>query len=112
MSHIKFSPKEPQKGKVVYNPSIMVGIVALAVSEINGVALLGKEGQKKTKGISIADVDGKIHVDISVNVNYGFSVPDVAFRIQENVKKNVESMTDYKLGNVNVSIEALTENKK
>ena len=92
-------PSGDQKGKVSYNAGIVDGIINLAVSEIEGVSLTG--GKKGIK--SYFEKDG-IYADISVKVDYGYTVPEVAFKIQQTVKHNVEAMTKYKIAKVDVFV--------
>ena len=35
---------------------------------------------------------------------FGYSVRDVAFRVQENIKSSIESMTDFKAEQINVNV--------
>ena len=44
-------------------------------------------------------------IDISVEVKFGFNIPDVAFDIQETIKHNIEAMSKYKVSSVNVHFE-------
>ena len=48
--------------------------------------------------------DNDVYVDVYVNVLFGYSVKDVAFRVQENIKSSIESMTDYKVSSIYVSV--------
>ncbi len=101
MAHFRRDPDSMQKGKVSYNSSIVSNIVSLAVSEVEGVSLL----PAKNKSIRLSfDKDG-IVADISVKVDYGYNVPSLAFRIQQAIKHNVESMTNYKVAKVDVHIQ-------
>ena len=93
-------PPEGQKGKVSYNPGIVSGSIHLAVSEVEGVTLLGG----KKKGLKVYFEKGGIYADISVIVDYGYNVPEVAFKIQQTVKHNVEAMTSYKVAKVDVYV--------
>ena len=43
-------------------------------------------------------------VDVYIKVYNGFSIPDIAYRVQENVKNNIASMVDMKASKVNVHI--------
>ena len=43
-------------------------------------------------------------MDISVIAYYGYKVPELAFRIQQNIKQMVESMTKYKIAKVDVHV--------
>ena len=40
-----------------------------------------------------------------LQVDYGYNVPSLAFRIQQSIKHNVESMTKYKVDKVDVHIQ-------
>jgi len=102
MSTFKKVPSQGQKGKISYNSSIVEAIVSIAVSEISGVTL-----NTKGRGTGIRvnfEKDGGIFVDVSVNLSYGHNVPDVAFRIQESVKHNVEAMSEFKITKVDVHV--------
>lgn len=99
MAHIRHD--STQKGKVSYNSGIVSGIVSLAISEVDGVSLLNT----KNKGVKLLFEKQGIVADISVKVDYGYNVPSLAFRIQQSIKHNVESMTKYKVDKVDVHIQ-------
>ena len=100
MSTIK-SNAEDKSGKVVYNAGIVKGIVALAVNEVKGtLPLTGNKG-----GITLFLEKDGVYADVSVVVEYGYNVPELAYRIQQSVKQNVENMTRYKVVKVDVHIE-------
>lgn len=101
MAHLRHDPTTTQKGKVTYNSNIVSGIVALAVSEVEGVALLAS----KNKGIKLVFDKQGINADISVRVDSNANVSSLAFKIQQSIKHNVESMTNYKVIKVNVHIQ-------
>lgn len=91
-------------GKVVYNGSIVKGIVTLAISEVDGVALATDKNSKNKEGIVVTFVNGNVLADVTVSVRYGLNIPDVAYNIQQSVKHNVEAMTEYKVGSVDVHV--------
>lgn len=89
-------------GDVTYGRNLISSIIVLAVQEINGVASL------QGKGIR-TDMNGNtVNVDVFINVEFGVSCSDVAFRVQENVKRSVETMSKYKVGVINVNILGIT----
>ena len=100
MAHIRHDPTSTQKGKITYNSSIVSGIVALAIGEVEGVSLLNT----KTKGIKLNFDKQGILADISVNVDSTANVSTLAFKIQQSIKHNVESMTNYKVAKIDVHI--------
>ena len=100
MSYNKTSVDE-KSGKVVYNAGIVRGIVALAIGEVDGARALS--GQKQGINLYI-DKDG-IYVDVSIVVKYGYDVPELAYRVQQSIKQNVENMTKYKVIKVNIHVQ-------
>ena len=103
-----------EDGSVSYKRSVLQSIIGLATKEISGVASLNPYGFSKFKlwfsknhhyGLKIEYVnESHVVVDVYVNVLFGYSVNDVAFRVQENVKSSIESMTDFKVDNINVHV--------
>ena len=91
-------------GKVHYNNSIVRSIIELAIPKVEGVAI--SEGN----GIASDDIkleflsDNSVSVDVTVSVNYGYNIPDVAYNIQQSVKHNVEAMSKYKIDTVDVHV--------
>ena len=89
----------------------------IAVSEVSGVygmsggfaglteALSGKKSL--TKGIKVDVGEKYAKIDVSIIVEYGARIPDVAFEIQTKVKKSVENMTGLKVVEVNVHVQGV-----
>lgn len=109
MSDKKKASNNGANGKVVYNVNIVKGIVSLAVSEIAGVVIStkGKRADKLTDAIKLKFGEKGICVEVNISVYTGYSVPDVAFNVQQNIKQSVESMSEYKIGEVNVHVDNL-----
>lgn len=104
----KGSFEKSGKGKVVYNTSIVKGIVKLAVEDVAGVAIQNKKSPKKSADcIKVEVSSGNINVNVSVDVYYGYSIPDVVYDIQKNIKHSVESMSKYRVGNVDVKVDGV-----
>ena len=104
MAHMRHDPTSTGKGKITYNSNIVSSIVALAVGEVEGVELLNT----KNKGIKLNFDKRGIVADISVKVDGTYNVSSLAFKIQQSIKHNVESMTEYKVANVDVYIQDVT----
>lgn len=67
--------------------------------------LLGKEPLKK--GIKLSKEDDAIIIDIYVIVNYGVKIPEVAWNIQKNVKKEVENMVDIQIKTISIHVQGV-----
>ncbi len=106
-----------ENGIEISNDVIAV-IAGVAVSEVQGVAsmsggfaggisevLSGKKNM--AKGIKVEKNDNTAKIDVNIIVEYGSRIPDVAFEIQNRVKKSVEGMTGFKVEEVNVHIQGV-----
>ena len=93
-------------------------IASLAATEVEGVAqmsgsitgsigeILGKKNL--SKGVKVQVIDDKADVDVYVHVEYGSVIPDIAKKIQDNVKSTVETMTGLEVTLINVYIQGVT----
>ena len=108
--------KIPQvnEGKIIYHDDIVDGIVLLAVNEIPNIELDAKDStnQMHSRAINVKkDKDG-IHVDVVVKIHFSQNVSDTAFKIQEAVRHNIETMTEYRVASVNVHITGVSFEEK
>lgn len=102
MASIRYNP-HGQKGRISYNSDIVSGIIALSLQETEGIELV----PSKSKGIKVNFEKEGIFADISVIAHYGYSVPELAFAIQQTVKQMVESMTKYRIAKVDVHVQSV-----
>lgn len=93
-------------------------IAGVAVSEIAGVSAMSGglagglsealKGKKNlAKGIKVDATDKTAKIDVNIIVEYGTRIPDVAFEIQNRVKKSVEAMAGIKVSEVNVHVQGV-----
>ena len=97
---------------------VVAVIAGVAVSEVPGVAEMAGgfaggitevlSGKKNlAKGIKVEVGDKETKIDVNIIVEYGVRIPDVAFEIQNRVKKAVETMTGLKVLEVNVHVQGV-----
>lgn len=67
--------------------------------------LLGRE--LLAKGIKVNQTEEGVEVDVYINVNYHAKIPAVAWDIQENVKKEIQSMTELDVAAVNIHVQGV-----
>ena len=97
---------------------VVAVIAGVAVSEVQGVSgmsggfaggitevLSGKKNL--AKGIKVDIDENTAKIDVNIIVEYGSRIPDVAFEIQNRVKKSVENMTGLKVEEVNVHVQGV-----
>ena len=108
--------KIPQvhEGKVVYYDGIIDGIVLLAIKEIPYIELDTKETSSlsRNNAIKVKRAQDGIHIDVTVKIHYSQNVSDMAFKIQESIRHNVEAMTERHVASVNVHISGVSFDDK
>lgn len=109
------------RGKVTCNKNILLSIISLATKEISGVSSLCDsfgDGLKRTfsnnytNGVKIADGKDGIDIDVYINVLAGYKVPDIAYKVQENIKNALSSMLDVQISTINVHVQGVDFNGK
>ena len=106
-----------EAGEVRIADEVVAIIAGLAATEVEGVAsmagnitneLVGKLGIKTlSKGVKLTVVDNTVSVVLSLNLEFGFSVPEVSRRVQEKVKAAIENMTGLEVLEVSIQIEGV-----
>lgn len=82
------------------------GVVAMSSGVVGGIAdMLGRKNM--SKGVKVEVGEKEAAVDTFVVVEFGTRIPDVASKIQENVKKAIENMTGLQVVEVNVHIQGV-----
>jgi len=79
----------------------MAGGFAGGITEV----LSGKKNL--AKGIKVDIGEKEANIDVNIIVEYGVRIPDVAFEIQNRVKKAVEAMTGLNVTNINVHVQGV-----
>ena len=86
------------KGVIAYGDNVLFSIIQLATLEISGVdSLVGK-------GVKMNIAAGIVNVSVTIKVRADVSCADVAFRVQNNIKRTLETTTDFKAGTIDVNI--------
>lgn len=69
-------------------------------------------GTKRIKGIKVEITEKAISMDIYLIVEYGVKIPDIAWDVQDKVKKTVEEMVGMPVTAVNIHIQGINFKKK
>ena len=103
---------------VEISEDVVAVIAGIAVSDVQGVAGMARgfagglteafSGKKNmAKGIKVEVGEKETKIDVNIVVEYGTRIPDVAFEIQNRVKKAVETMTGLNVLEVNVHVQGV-----
>jgi uncharacterized alkaline shock family protein YloU len=100
-------------GKITLDRKILVSIINLAAKEINGVESVTNSARPWYKklisryddGVKIVfEKNGALTVDVYINVYVGCSVPDIAYRVQENIRNSLATMVALKPLKINIHV--------
>ena|SRR5665647_527940 len=104
-----------KNGQVKISDEVISIIASIAASEIDGVnaaasgfvdgisSLFTKKNY--TKGIKVEMKENDASIDMSITVDYGFKIQEVALKVQEKVKREVENMTGLNVKSVSIIVQ-------
>jgi uncharacterized alkaline shock family protein YloU len=82
------------------------GIAGMSAGLVSGISeMLGKKTFARGARVEVGEKETAM--DLYVVVEYGVRIPEVAQRVQENVKRAVESMTGLDVVQVNVHVQGV-----
>lgn len=82
------------------------GVYSMAGGFAGGISeVFGKKNY--TKGIKVDNSEKGLKIDVNIIVEYGARIPDVAYEIQNKVKKSIENMTGLTIEEVNVHVQGV-----
>ena len=109
-----YNDLQENKGKITCDRNILLSIISLATKEISGVSVLQDNFEMKVKKIfTRADTTGiklkftnnnQLIIDVYFRIYNGNNVPDIAYRVQENIKNNIVSMVEMRVSKINIHI--------
>ncbi len=114
------------KGTVTFATDVVATIAGLAATEVEGVASMvgssssglaeifkrGQNTRSLTRGVRVELNDNTVAIHLTIIVDYGSPVPEVAKNIQENVKKAIETMSGLEVTQVNVFVQGVSFEKE
>lgn len=109
--------EEKQLGNIKISEDVIATLVEKAMEEVDGVeglktgmtnniaAVLGKRAAARGVGVEIKD--NTVSITAHVIVKYGYRIPELAWKIQEMIKTQVEDMTGLEVLKVNFSVDGI-----
>lgn len=109
--------RKENDGAIKIANEVVAIIAGLAATEIDGVAemsggfaggfaeIIGRNNL--SKGVEVEVGEEETTIDLNVIIEYGSKIPDVAWKIQENVQEAIESMTGLDVVEINVHVQGV-----
>ena len=117
---VDMNDMEPS-GTITFASDVVATIAGIAAAEVEGVAvmvnvpnggsLLGKN-RAVTKGVKVEVGTEEVSVDLYMVIEYGQPIQKVAQDVQENVRRQIESMTGLHVVRVDVHVQEVSFEKE
>jgi uncharacterized alkaline shock family protein YloU len=115
-------PQEDRRtdyGLIKIHKNAIAEIAAMAAKEVEGVSRISMDIPSKMLSLItgkrvirypvkiILKANNEVELCLSVVVSYGINIPEVASRVQENVKKAIEKMTGLYASDVHIKVKGV-----
>lgn len=104
-------------GIVRIHKNVIASISSIAALEIEGVKNIDKDlksslfeviGQKSFSAIKVdISKNEEVRVEVPLIIKYGYNVPEVAGRVQENVRQALEKMSNLCVKDININVRGI-----
>lgn len=86
-------------GKWMISNSVVRSMVSFIGEEIDGVY--------KIMRVSVNNSEGGLKIDMDVSMNYGVKVHEIAYKLKQHIKHEIEYMTAFNILEINIYVKSL-----
>lgn len=104
-------------GTIKIHKNVIASIACLAALEIEGVKRVGGDfksglleliGKKSVNAIKVEiNKNEEVSLEIPLIIKYGCNIPDIADKVQESIRNNLEKMTNLSIKDINISVQGI-----
>ncbi|MFA4888179.1 MAG: Asp23/Gls24 family envelope stress response protein [Candidatus Omnitrophota bacterium] len=104
-------------GTIRIHKNVIASIASIAAMEVVGVKKVGGNfqgkimellGAKSRFGINVQiNKLGEVKIQLPLVIKYDYSVPEVADKVQENVRNSLERMTSLALKDITINVQSI-----
>ncbi|PIP20038.1 MAG: Asp23/Gls24 family envelope stress response protein [Candidatus Omnitrophica bacterium CG23_combo_of_CG06-09_8_20_14_all_40_11] len=104
-------------GNIKIHKNVIASIASIAAVEIEGVKRIGGDfrsgileliGKKSLMAIKVdIDKNDEIRLEVPLVIKYGFNIPDIANKAQENISNALEKMTNLSIKYININVQSI-----
>ena len=114
------SPLHTERGSTTIQDSVVSKIAGIAAQEVDGIRMGGGTSQavsgllgsitggsgagSQTQGVSVDVGQEETAIDLTLTVEYGKSIPQLADAVRRNIANRVESLVGLRVTEVNVAV--------
>ena len=104
-------------GAIKIHKNVIASIAAIAAEEIDGVKRVGGTlttgimeliGQKAPRAIKVDfDKNDEVKLQVPLIIVYDANIPEVALRVQENIRSALEKMTNLSIRDITINVQGI-----
>jgi uncharacterized alkaline shock family protein YloU len=104
-------------GNIKIHKNVVASIASIAAVEIDGVKRIGGDfksgimellGKKSLHSIKVdIDKNEEIRLVVPLVIKYGYNIPDIANKAQENIRMALERMTNIPIKYINIIVQSI-----
>lgn len=104
-------------GRIKVHRNVIASITSLAACQVDGVKSVGKNlrsavqeflDKKEHPAVKVdIDKNGEVRLELPLVIKFGFNIPDVAAKVQENVRAALEKMTSLPIKDININVQGI-----
>ena len=104
-------------GTIKIHKKVIASISSLAAAEIEGVKRVGGDlksglleliGKRFLSAINVEiNKNEEVSVKIPLVIKYGYNIPEVASKVQDNIHNSLEKMTNLSIKDININVQGI-----
>lgn len=104
-------------GTVRIHKNVIASIASLAAQEIEGIKRIGGDfksgllqlmGKKTLFAVKVEITrNEEVELELPLVIKYGFNIPEIANKVQENVRNALEKMTNLSIKDININVQGI-----
>jgi uncharacterized alkaline shock family protein YloU len=113
------SPLQTERGSTSISDSVVAKIAGIASQEVDGIrmgsggsqavsgilgSITGGSSGSQTQGVSVEVGQEEAAIDLTLTVEYGKSIPQLAEAVRRNVANRVQSLVGLRVTEVNITV--------
>lgn len=114
---MKVEESKTDLGVIKIHKKVIASIASLASMEVEGAKRVGGDlkssifelfGKKNQSSIKVdIDKNGEVRLEIPLVIKYGFNLPEVANKVQQNVHNALEKMTNLTIKDIDINVQGI-----
>ena len=98
--------KDDDLGTIKFSDESIIICAVDAIARTLGAHTIGPN----LKGIKVSQENNALKLDVDINIEFGYKIPEVAWNVQENIKDEIMEITGLKVNSVEIRVKGVYKN--